>query len=315
MFGPSPIGCERTSVDEVPTVVRTRTGPIVSGAGLFAVVVWGGSFVATRIALDALTPFGLIAIRLWMGAGLLALVMAGRKQRLMPEPADLPRCVFLGVVLAAHLLIQAYGLLYTSAINTGWIIGFIPVTIAIGAWLLGQQRLNRTGWGGVGLGTLGVALVTAIAPRDFARAHFGDLLQLGSCLTWTVYTLAAARPNASSGVLRVTTFGMAAAAALSSVVAVFTGFVSGPLTPRSLTALVFLGVICGGVAYYLWFAAVERHGPAKIGALLYIEPFVALATGALVLHEHVTLNAVAGGLLVLVGVALVARGASKPENR
>jgi len=214
---------------------------------------------------------------------------------LLPERADLPRCTFLGVVLAVHLLIQAYGLLYTSAINTGWIIGFIPVTIAIGAYLLGQQRLNRTGWSGVMVGTAGVALVTAIAPREFARAHFGDLLQIGSCLTWAVYTLAAARPNARSGVLRVTTFGMAVAAAISSLVAVTRGGVSGVLTPQSLTAIVFLGVICSGVAYYLWFAAIERHGPARVGALLYVEPFVALLTGAVLLHEHVTINAIGAG--------------------
>jgi drug/metabolite transporter (DMT)-like permease len=244
----------------------------------------------------------------------LALVSSASRRSLWPLRADLPRCTLLGFVLAAHLLIQAYGLLYTSAINTGWIIGFIPVTIAVGAYLLGQQRLNGTGWSGVAIGTTGVVLVTAIAPRDFARAHLGDLLQIGSCLTWAVYTLAAAQPNARSGVLRVTTFGMAVAAVIASIAAVVWGGLRGPLTWRSVTAFLFLGLICSGVAYYMWFAAIRQQGPARVGALLYIEPFVALATGAVLLHEHVTLNAMAGGLLVLLGVWLVAHGAGRPAK-
>jgi drug/metabolite transporter (DMT)-like permease len=286
----------------------------VSAQGLFAVAVWGASFVATRVALDTLNPFGLIAVRLWAGALLLVLVIVARRGPLVPVRADLARCVFLGAVLAAHLLIQAYGLYYTSAINTGWIIGFIPVTIALGAYTLGQQRLNRTGWSGVGVGTGGVLLVTMIAPPDFKQAHFGDLLQVASCVTWTVYTLAATGPNARNGVLRVTTFGMAVAAAIATLAMLGTGAVSGPLTARSLGALVFLGVVCSGVAYYLWFAAIEAHGPARVGALLYIEPFVALITGALLLHEPVMPQALAGGVLVLLGVWLVSRGAARPRH-
>ena len=65
----------------------------------------------------------------------------------------------------------------------------------------------------------------------------------------------------------------------------------------------------------MWFAAMEDHGPARVGALLYIEPFVALATGALVLGEQVTPNAVLGGICVLAGVWLVAKGSVKPGTR
>ena len=114
------------------------------------------------------------------------------------------------------------------------------------------------------------------------------------------------------GVLRVTTFGMVVAAAIATVATFWTGVFTGPLTGYRVLAIAFLGLVCSGLAYYMWFAAVEEHGPARVGALLYIEPFVALATGALLLGEHVTLNAVLGGICVLVGVWLVARGSVKP---
>lgn len=283
----------------------------ISGKGLSAVAVWGASFVATRIALESFHPFGLVAIRLWMGAALLFLLArrASPKRRL--SSADYPAGLFLGAVLAAHLLIQAYGLLYTSAINTGWIIGFMPVTIALGAYLLGQQRLQPRGWAGVALGTVGVLLVTAVTPPNFRHARWGDLLQIGSCLTWTVYTLAAAGPLARLGPLRVTAASMAVAAAIATVATMGSGLTRGPLFVSAVGATVFLGVACSGVAYYLWLAAMDEHGPARVSALLYFEPFVTLATAVLLKDEPITLNALAGGLCVLAGVWLVARGSTK----
>ncbi len=282
--------------------------------GLFAVTVWGASFVATRIALESFNPFGLVAFRLLAAAFLLGIVVRARGGRLWPARADLPVCVLLGVTLAAHLLMQAYGLRYTSAINTGWIIGFIPVTIALGAQLLRQQRLNATGWMGVAVGTGGVLTVTAVAPPDFTHAHFGDLLQIASCFTWTIYTLAGAGPIARNGALRVTAFAIVTAAALVTVATLATGVTIGPVTVRGLIALGFLGLICSGVAYYVWFAASHDRGPTRVAALLYFEPFVTLVTAAVLLHERITPNAIAGGLIVLVGVWLVGRGSSKPAS-
>lgn len=283
--------------------------------GLFAIAVWGASFVATRIALESFSPCGLAAFRLLTAGVLLGVVIRARGGRLLPARADLPICLLLGVTLAAHMVVQAYGLRYTSAINTGWIIGFIPVTVALGAHLLRQQRLNAIGWMGVTIGTAGVLTVTAVAPPDFARARFGDLLQIGSCFTWTVYTLAGAGPIARNGALRVTAAAMATAAVIVAVATLGTGATVGPVTPRSLGAFAFLGLICSGVAYYLWFAASHDRGPTRVAALLYFEPFVTLITAAAVLHEPITSNAIAGGLIVLVGVWLVGRGSSTRTGR
>jgi drug/metabolite transporter (DMT)-like permease len=284
----------------------------VSGKGLFTVIVWGASFVATRLALDAFSPFGLVAVRLWLGTLLLATVQLAGGRQMWPERRDWGVGVFLGTVLSVHLFLQACGLLHTSAMNTGWIIGFIPVCIALGSTLVGQQRLAAVGWLGVAVGTGGVLAVAAKSPPNFAQATRGDLLQIASCVTWTIYTLAASRPVARNGALRMTTFGMAVAAVIATALAGAQGLRSGALTWTAGGAVAFLGLISSGAAYYCWFAAQHEHGPARLGALLYVEPFVTLIVAALVLHEPITANAIGGGVLVLVGVWLVARGAPRP---
>jgi drug/metabolite transporter (DMT)-like permease len=302
-------------------VNRTRVLPfaairnVVSGAGLFAVLVWGASFAATRAALESFNPWGLVGLRLWVGA-LLLLILGAAGGSMLPQRADLPRCTFLGLVLSVHLLIQAYGLRFTSAVHTGWIIGFIPAVVALGAHVLGKQRIKPLGWDGIALGTGGILVVWLSKSPDFAHAQFGDLLQIVSCLTWAVYTLAAVEPVLRSGALPVTAFGMAVAAVVMSIAMIFTGWRSGPAVTRdALLAVAFLGPICSGVAYYAWFAAQRVHGPARVNSLIYAEPFVSLATGALLLNEQVTGSAILGGICVVLGVWLVARGSRKPTPR
>lgn len=289
-----------------------KLGDAVSLKALVAVLVWGTSFAATRIALEGLTSWGLVAVRSWAGALLLGAIIRVRGERWLPSRADWSVCTFLGLVLAAHLLLQAHGLSYTTAINTGWIVGFIPVTIAIGAFLFRQQRLRCLGWLGVLMGTCGILIVTVHNPPDFRHAWWGNLLAIVSCLTWTIYTLVATGPIARNGVLCVTSFGMVVAALITSGAAAFMGMRAGALTASVIAALAFLGPLCSGVAYHLWFAGQREHGPARVGALIYLEPLVAVITGAALLGEEVTLNTLVGGACVLLGVWLVSRGSCRP---
>jgi len=280
----------------------------VSGAALFAVVAWGASFVATRIALEAFTPFAIVALRLTLGAALLAAVARAGRLRAMPGREAAGVAVLLGLIVAAHLLIQAIGLGRTTAMNTAWIISFIPVVIALGARLFLGQRLPALAWAGVAIATLGVLLVTAQEPPDFAHARLGDLLQLGSCFTWAAYTLVAVRPLQRWGSLPMTAGPMAVAAAVLWLAAAVDGrLLVAPPHFASLLSIVFLGVFCSGVAFLLWFRAVSAVGPARSGVYLYVEPFVTLALAWAMLDEPVMASAVAGGITVLIGVALVHR--------
>ncbi len=283
----------------------------ISGKGLIAVVLWGASFVFTRKALASFNPFGLISLRLIAGTALLVVVLKLFRKPLLPERSDRPVCVVLGGVMGLHLLMQAYGLQHTSAMNTGWIIGFIPVTIAVGSHFLGKQRVTALGWTGVLIGTVGILLVMWKAPPDFSRARLGDSLQVLSCLTWTIYTLVGVAPTARSGPLSVTTFCMGVAAVMVTLMTVRTGFVHETPTFDALASLAFLGFLCGGIAYYLWFRAVAEQGPVRTGSLLYIEPFVTVAVATTLLRETVTDNAVLGGVCVLGGVWMIARGSQK----
>lgn len=279
-----------------------------SGAALFVVAAWGVSFVSTRIALEAFSPLSIVAMRLALGAATLLGVARWGRLRALPGRAAARVTVLLGLIVAAHLLIQAIGLEHTTAMNTAWIIGFIPVVIALGARIFLGQRLPPIAWSGIVVATVGVVLVTAREPPHFSGARLGDVLQIGSCFTWAAYTLVAVRPLQRWGSLPMTTGPITVAAAVLWIATAIDGrILIGEPDLASVGAVVFLGAVCSGIAYLLWMRAVAEIGPARTGVYLYVEPFVTLAVAWAVLGEPVMANAVAGGIAVLGGVALVHR--------
>ena len=158
--------------------------PIVS------VVFWGASFVATKSLLDTLSPLGIIYIRLIFGILAALLIALSRKRSFALNKKDVKGIVILALISITHLWIQVTGMQYTSASNTGWIIGIVPVIMAIMGYLIYKERM--TGIQLVGAVIAFSGLIVLISKGDLASlnfiSNFGDLLVLGSAFTWSIYS-------------------------------------------------------------------------------------------------------------------------------
>jgi len=282
-------------------------------SALFAVIVWGGSFVATKVALgpaDArvFSPFGLVALRFLMGGAVLLGALAVRGGPLLPEREDRGRVALLGAILGAHIGLQTYGLSFTFATHAAWIVCFSSVVIALGAqWFLGQG-LRAVGWLGVTVAIAGVVLVTR--PGTGAHAEgvgFGDLLQVTGCFTWAAYTLYGVRPVQRSGALRVTAWTTLVAGAGMLALALARGFGARPGWPE-IVALLYLGLLSSAAAFLAWYHAQAKYGSQRTAATLYVEPFVT-AIVASFHDEPLQIATILGGSVVLLGVWLVQRAA------
>ncbi len=280
-------------------------------AALLAVVFWGVSFVAVDLAVERLQPFALVASRMLLGGAALYVLQRLRGRPVWPARDVRGRVVLLGAVLAGHLSIQAYGLLYTSSIHTGWIIGFSPVVIALGAQLFLRRPLSALGWCGVLVATAGVLFVTLEEPGELADATLGDALQLVSCVSWAVYSLAGVRAVARSGAIPVAGASMLVAGLLLVPAAFVTGWTFRPPDLLAVGAVLYLGLLCNAAAFALWYRAQRVHGVHRTGATLYLEPFVTLLAATLLLGERAGPRVLVGGLTMLFGVWLVGRGARR----
>ena len=279
--------------------------PIVS------VVFWGASFVATKSLLDTLSPLGIIYIRLIFGILAALLIAFSRKRNFALNKKDVKGIVILALISITHLWIQVTGMQYTSASNTGWIIGIVPVIMAIMGYLIYKERM--TGIQLVGAVIAFGGLIVLISKGDLTSlnfiSNFGDLLVLGSAFTWSIYSFYGRKvtldypPSLTILYLFLTMFILLSPFTLSG--AFFENVNS--LSSVDWGALLFLGILCSGLAYVLWAEAMSELPANRVGAFLYLEPFVTVFTAWLLLKEQITLLMMISGIVIIIGVIMVNR--------
>jgi drug/metabolite transporter (DMT)-like permease len=281
---------------------------------LFAVIVWGASFIATKVALRDLSPIAIVWLRFTMGVAILGLAVALRRQFSLPQRNEWGYFALLGFLgITFHQWLQSNGLQTSEASTTAWIVATTPVFMALLGWLVLKERLAVITSLGIALAFIGVLLV--VSKGDFASISVGkfgapgDVLILISSVNWAVFSVLSRRGlkshHASLMMFYVMTFGWIFTSILFFAGA---GLNEIPnLTLNGWVGIVFLGVLCSGLAYIAWYDALQSLPAAQTGAYLYIEPLVAVVVAFFVLSEAITIVSLIGGGVILFGVWLVNR--------
>jgi drug/metabolite transporter (DMT)-like permease len=283
-----------------------------------AVVLWGISFVATKAALREISPITLIFTRSALGTVLLLVTLGARRLPLVPPRDSWGPLALMGFVgVCFHQLLQAFGIRLTTAVHAGWIVGLIPIWSAVLAGLFLRERFGVGKVSGLALGFAGAALVVSggrSAPGFLALPGTrGDLLMLASTLNWAIYTTLGHATIRRLGSLRATAGAMLFGALMLVPLLLRSGGWREytTLSGAGLAAVLYLGIGASGLGYLLWCGALERVETSRVAAFLYLEPLVTLITAMALLHEPVGLATLAGGLVVLAGVALVQRAPAR----
>ena len=288
---------------------------------LFAVIVWGGSFVATKVALRYAVPITIVWLRFAMGVVILGVIVKLRGQFSMPKGKDWGYFALLGFLgITFHQWLQSTGLVTAQATTTGWIVASTPIFMALLGLLFLREGLRWNQAIGIILATFGVLVV--ITKGDFSTLGHGgfgtrgDILVLLSAHNWAVFsTLSRSglkRHPATRMMFFVMTFGWLFTSLLF--------FTTSSLEPIATIptdgwiAITFLGVICSGIAYIFWYDALQALPVAQTGAFLYIEPVVTVIVAAIVISEPVILASFLGGLTILLGVWMVNWTKSAPPT-
>jgi drug/metabolite transporter (DMT)-like permease len=281
---------------------------------LFAVTVWGASFVATKISLQYLTPSTVVWLRFSMGVIILGLAVALSRQFALPQGKDWIYFAFLGVVgITFHQWLQSNALETSEAGTSAWLVSTSPVFIALLGWILLKESLDWTKVFGILLAFCGVLVIASKGDLgSLLGGRFGapgDKLILISAVTWSVFSALSRRglksQPASLMMLYVMFFGWLFTSLLFIRSRNILEISNLPF--RGWMSIVFLGIFCSGLAYIAWYGALKALGTAQTGAFLYIEPLVTVVVAFLILGEAVTIASLIGGVIILSGVWLVNR--------
>jgi drug/metabolite transporter (DMT)-like permease len=279
---------------------------------IFAVLVWGASFIATKMALRDLAPVTVVWLRFTIGVVILGMAVGYKGQFSLPQKQDWLYFILLGFLgITFHQWLQSNGLETAQASTTAWIVATSPIFIAILSWIFLRERLAGLQIAGILFAAVGVLLV--VSKGDLSTlfsGHFGtsgDILILISAPNWAVFSILSTRGLKKYPATQMMFFVMLVGWIFTSIL-FFSSGNPGDILNISVPGILgigFLGIFCSGLAYIAWYDGLQALPATQIGAFLYLEPLVAVLVAWVILGEALIPIALLGGAVILLGVRFV----------
>jgi drug/metabolite transporter (DMT)-like permease len=269
--------------------------------------IWGWSFLFIKVILEDAPPTFLAWGRIALGLAVLAVALLRSGQGL-PERRYWGHLLVLGLTMSVlPFMLIGWGEEHVSSALASVLNACTPLFAAgFAAGLLGE-RLRLPQLVGMAFGFFGVAVAAGLGGGDLA-----DSSLLGSAavvLASAGYGFGFAYANRFTTGLSALqlSFGqlLAGTLLLAPVAAVDVGAGRVHLGPWAALCLVLLGTLGTGYAYLLNYRTLQESGATVASLVTYLVPLVAVAAGILVLGEPFSIRLVIGGLIVVIGVALV----------
>ena len=290
----------------------TTPNAVVLAVAALAIVLWGGSPIATKLAVNEIDP---------VVVGVLRTVLAA----LVTGPAALllksawPRTRAQGVLLAVSALggfvvfpvAYSIGLHFTSAAHAALILAGLPLLTGLFAALLEHQVPPRKWWIGAAIAMTGEVLL--VATRSGLEADgssvFGDLIVAAACIAVAMGYVAGGRLSQSLGTWPTTLWGITVGGV---VVLPVLPFVVGGVAWTAASPLAYGGIAYGAfvtsiLGYVAWYWALGKGGIGRIATIQFGLPVVALALAVVILDEAITPPIVIAASFILSGIWIVQR--------
>ena len=273
---------------------------------------FGGTWVAGKLAVSALAPLLIAALRFAIASVLLwgwARTVPQARPRLAAR--DLPMVLGLGLTApAGGTLLFVYGLRLAPA-SDGTIItaGVGPVLSAALAAIVLRERTGRWAMAGFAAAFLGLLLVIRPGGPQNPDRLIGDLLFLASAACWAVYALLGRTATRRFTPVGATFYATVTATILLLPLAILEhGWGTLLHAPSAaVIGLLYLAIVGTVVSFVFLFEGINQIGVTRAASFVLLIPVFGVSLAALVLGERVSVMTLAGGALVLLGLWLVQR--------
>ena len=278
--------------------------------GFGAAGIWGGMYVVSKVVLEIIPPFSLVAIRLLLGALTLAIVLLLRG---FPAISRKQVLQVLGVGLVGYgvsLSLQFLGTKLSTAANGSLVTSATPAFVLIFAWLLLKERITWLRLAALLLATLGVVAVIDPRSAQLNRDLFlGNVSLIGAAITWALYSVLVRKSTQNLDVLVFSLIAFLGGLPIVLPLGVWelktVGV--GEISLGVIGGILFLGVISTALAMALWNTAFAFVDAGLASLTFFAQPIVGTFLGWLFLGERITPLFLLGGFTIGLGLVISSR--------
>ncbi|MEK3659266.1 DMT family transporter [Paenibacillus sp. NPDC058367] len=281
---------------------KTHTGHLLA---LITIIIWGTTFISSKILLTDFTPVEILFFRFLLGYFVLLLIYSrpvrtkSFKEELLFISAGL--C---GITL--YFLLENIALVYTLASNVGVIVSIAPFfTAVIAHFFLEEEKFHRQFIIGFVIALSGIILIGLNGSFLLKLNPIGDLLAFIAPMVWAIYSVLMRKISD----LQVHTIGATRKVFFYGILFMLPALfifdfhldLSRFKDTQNITNILFLGLGASALCFVTWNRAVGILGAVKTSVYIYIVPVVTVAASALILNEKITWATLLGTFLTLTG--------------
>lgn len=277
-------------------------------SALLTILIWGTTFISTKILLVDFQPVEILFFRFVIGYMVLLVVYPRRiKGTTLKQEFAFAASGLCGIFL--YYLLENIALTYTLASNVGVIISVAPFFTAILShiFMKGAERLQADFFIGFIVAITGIFLISFNGSAVQLNPT-GDLLALAAAFVWACYAVLTRKIGNFGYHTILTTRRVFFYGILFMIPSLFLFDFKVELSrftnPSYLLNILFLGLGASALCFVTWNFAVKLLGAVKTSIYIYIVPVITVVASILILHEKMTAIAAIGTILTLIGLLL-----------
>lgn len=274
---------------------------------LFTMLVWGTSFISTKIALVEIPPFTLAFIRFFITSILLYIIVRKLDPHTKMTAVNAGKIAFAGFIgICVYFCFENVGIKLTTAANASLIVSITPIlSIALNMAVF-KARLSLLELIGVLVGLSGAYLtITANGNLDFSSAHFqGNLYMIGAIIAWAVYTILSKKLQTLHTGLFLVTWQTIFATLFLIPFALTEYREWQSFSLAAFSQVLYLAVICSGFGYFLYVYALKTLDVVLTTLYLNLVPIIGVITGYLILDETILPIQLIGGAVIIFAICI-----------
>ncbi|HVA37435.1 MAG TPA: DMT family transporter [Candidatus Dormibacteraeota bacterium] len=279
---------------------------------VLALAAVGSGGIFARVALDGAGPLAVAAWRLIIAS--LALAGPGLLRPVRVETRDRARLALAGVALAVHFALWIGSIEYVSVVTSTLLVSTTPVWTGLYGAITGVDRPPRSFWGWLSAGGAGVWLVVRSDRTPVpAAGHevLGWLMALGGAMAIGAYFLIVRPIRSRLDARAVVTWTYPAAAATMILALAVSHQPAWGFTRAAWLGIVGMALIPQLLGHTGLNVSLRHFSASTISFSTLSEPAIAAVLAVIFLHDPLTLGQVAGGVALILALAMVLRGESR----